>query len=115
MRRALIAKRCIQRPDFAEKRTNDFPPARSPVGGHPLFSAIKCQNCHEALLRTAGAATMSARLMSALNLAARQRRQQALAGDLVGMLVAPVGEDHDAELLARNHADIGRRVLEAAG
>jgi hypothetical protein len=44
-------------------------------------------------------------------MSARKRRQELLTGHLVWVLAAPVGENHEAELALRNHADVGRGVV----
>ena len=40
--------------------------------------------------------------------------EQNAPADLVGILVAPIAEDHDAELPVRHHPDIGRCIVESA-
>jgi hypothetical protein len=47
-------------------------------------------------------------------LPSRRQLQQNAAADFVGILVAAVAEDHDAELPAWHHPDIGRCVVETA-
>src|SRR5713101_4241061 len=53
-------------------------------------------------------------LLILMHLMVRELAQEP-AAELIGMLVATVEQDHDPELAARNHADIGRGIVETSG
>src|SRR6185369_7327991 len=64
-------------------------------------------------VRRRGALNSRCRLPRGGDVAAREREHD-LAADAGGRLLAAVAEDHDADSLLRDHADIGRGVVEAA-
>ena len=61
----------------------------------------------------AGAATGAPCSMRIGSSGAGELAQDSASG-LTGILVAPVAEDHDAELPARHHSDVGRCIVETA-